>query len=37
LKLLPHLGLDVLVAGIEVTEMPLEGVDFVECEIALAE
>jgi hypothetical protein len=37
LKLLTYLGLDVLVAGVEVTEMPLEGVDLVEREVPLVE
>ena len=36
LKLLPYLRLDVLVAGIEIAEMPLESVDLVEREIAFA-
>jgi hypothetical protein len=37
LKLLAYLRLDVLVAGIEVAEMPFEGVDLVQGELALAE
>src|SRR5450759_4330544 len=34
LKLLANLGFDVLVARIEIAEMPLEGVDFVKREIS---
>jgi hypothetical protein len=34
LKLLTYLGLDVLVAGIEIAEMPFERVDFVKREVA---
>jgi hypothetical protein len=37
LELLTYLGLDVLVARIEVTEMPLEGVDLLKREIPLTE
>jgi hypothetical protein len=37
LKLLAYLGLDVLVAGIEVAQLPLEGVDLVKREVALPE
>src|ERR1700692_3109689 len=37
LQLLAYLRLDVLVAGIEIAEMPLEGVDLVKGEVALAE
>src|SRR5258708_37021523 len=37
LKLLPYLRFDVLVAGIEITEMPLESVDLVERKLVLAE
>jgi len=37
LELLAYLGFDVLVAGIEVAEMPFESVDFVEREVALPE
>jgi len=35
LKLLTYLGLDVLVAGIEIAKMPLECVDLVKREVAL--
>src|SRR5450759_3434427 len=34
LKLLANLGFDVLVARIEIAEMPLEGVDFVKREVS---
>ncbi len=37
LKLLTYLGFDILVAGIEIAQMPLEGVDHVEREVALTE
>jgi hypothetical protein len=37
LKLLPYLWLDVLVARIELTELPFEGVDLVEREFSFAE
>src|SRR6185295_12652786 len=37
LKLLAYLRPYVLVAGIELAEMPLEGVDLIERELALAE
>src|SRR5437868_2772432 len=37
LKLLTYLRLDVLVAGIEIAEMPLESVDLVKREVSLAE
>lgn len=37
LKLLTYLGLDVLVPRIEFAEMPFEGIDLVEREVALAE
>ena len=37
LKLLTYLGFDILITGIELAEMPLERVDFVEREIAFAE
>src|ERR1700720_1700830 len=37
LQLLAYLRLDVLVAGIEIAEMPFEGVDLVEAEVAFAE
>ena len=37
LKLLTYLGFDVLVAGIEIAEMPLEGVDLVKREVAFPE
>jgi hypothetical protein len=37
LELLAYLGLDVLVAGIEIAQMPLERVDLVEREVAFAE
>ena len=37
LQLLTNLGFDVLVAGIEIAEMPLEGVDLVKREVAFAE
>src|ERR1700737_1088444 len=34
LKLLAYLGFDVLIAGIKIAEMPLEGVDLVQREVA---
>src|SRR5580692_4732252 len=37
LQLLAYLRFDVLVAGIEFAEVPLEGVDLVQGEVALAE
>jgi hypothetical protein len=37
LKLLPYLGFDVLVAGIKITEMSFEGVNFLKGEITFAE
>src|SRR5713226_3684819 len=37
LKLLTYLGFDVLVAGIEITEMPLKSVDLVQREVAFPE
>src|SRR5450759_1290792 len=37
LQLLTYLGFDVLVAGIKIAEMPLEGVDLIKREVALAE
>jgi hypothetical protein len=37
LQLLTYLGFDVLVAGIEIAEMPLEGVDLFKREVAFAE
>src|SRR6476660_1583964 len=37
LKLLPYLGFDVLVAGIEIAEMPFESVDLIKCEVAFPE
>src|SRR5690242_14011377 len=37
LKLLANLRPDVLVAGIEIAEMPLEPIDFFQREITLAE
>jgi len=37
LKLLTNFGFDVLVTGIEITEMPLESIDLVEREVAFAE
>ena len=37
LKLLAYLGFDVLVAGIEIAEMPFECVDFLKREFPLAE
>lgn len=36
LKLLPHLRPDVLVAGIEITEVPFESIDLVKGEVSLA-
>ena len=36
LKLLPYLGSDVLVAGIEIAKVPLESIDLVKCEVAFA-
>jgi hypothetical protein len=37
LKLLAHLGSDVLIAGIEVAKMPFESIDLLKGEITLAE
>src|SRR5258708_40230620 len=37
LELLTNLGLYVLVAGVEIAEMPLERVDLIKREVALAE
>ena len=37
LKLLAYLGLDVLIAGIEVAKMPLESIDLFKGEITFAE
>jgi hypothetical protein len=37
LKLLLNLGFDVLVARIEIAQMPLEGIHFVKREVAFAE
>jgi hypothetical protein len=37
LQLLTYLGFDVLVAGIEIAEMPLEGIDLVKREVAFPE
>jgi hypothetical protein len=36
LKLLTYLGFDVLVAGVEIAQMPLESVDFIKREVTLA-
>jgi hypothetical protein len=36
LQLLTYLGFDVLVTGIELAEMPLESIDLVEREVAVA-
>jgi hypothetical protein len=35
LKLLAYLGFDVLVAGIEIAEMPFESVDILQREVTL--
>src|SRR5688572_15450280 len=37
LKLLPYLRLDVLIAGIELTELPLESIYLIQREFALSE
>jgi hypothetical protein len=37
LQLLTYLGFDVLIAGMEVAEMPLEGIDLVKREVPFAE
>ena len=36
LKLLAYLGFDVLITGIEITQLPLESIDFIQCEVAFS-